>query len=224
MLNTVEALKNFAADYSKSVVNKTGYLPQVIHDSEWVSPCEQNDADDGVLVQWQWCEQPEPLNFSDLEQALEITFHQDIKDYYGAIYSGALFASLDRAVDGEQVAEPLQIELLQMWNQQDFERLGENFVGHILMQKKLKLEHTIFIGCVVNSEKMISVDNASGEVIIETAGDKNRLVVAGSLNEFLTLIKPLTEPEQEDEYQAPTEQKAGLLPRLKEIFNSLRGR
>lgn len=223
MLNTVEALKNFAADYSKSVVNKTGYLPQVIHDNEWTSPCEQNDANDGILVQWQWCEQQEKINFGDIEQALELTFHQDIKDYYGAIYSGALFASF---TDGQatELQIELQIELLQIWNKQDFDRLGENLVGHILMQKKLKLDHTVFIGCVVNSEKMISLDNVTGEVIVETAGDKNRTVLASSLCEFLTLVQPLPEPEKELAYQAPIQIKAGLLPRLKEIFNSLRGR
>jgi SecY interacting protein Syd len=214
MLNTADVLKQFVADYSKAVANKTGLLPQVCHDPQWCSPCEQSEVKEGEMVSWQWQNQGGSLNFNDLEQALELSFHPDIKAYYNSIYCGPVFASVEQQ----------QIELLQVWNDQDFERLSQNIIGHILMQRRLKQDYTVFIGCIVNGEQMLCIDNQTGQIILEVAGDKKRTVLAQSLAEFLTQAQPLTEPEPELAYQEPQALKAGLMPRLKEIFNSLRGR
>lgn len=214
MLTTAQALRQLAADYSKAVANKTGFLPQVCHDQQWRSPCEAEPVNDGEMVQWQWQNQSGQLNFSELENALELSLHGDIKQYYNSIYSGPLFVTFD-----EQ-----QIELLQVWNDDDFDRLKHNIIGHILMQRRLKLDHTVFIGCVINSEKMLSIDNQSGELILEVAGNKQRTTLANSLSEFLTQAPVLVEPEAEQQYQAAEPLKVGLMPRLKEIINSLRGK
>jgi len=214
MLNTADSLKQFAGDYSKTVVNKTGLLPQVCHDPQWASTCEFSDGIEGEMLQWQWQNQTNELSFSDLEGALELRFHPAVVDYYNTIYSGSLFATFRQH----------QIELLQIWNSDDFERLSQNIIGHILMQRRLKHQHTVFIGCVVNGQQMVSIDNDSGEIVLEIPGDKKRTPLCGSLSEFLSQATPLAEPEPELEYQEPVPLKVGLMPRLKEIFDSLRGK
>lgn len=214
MLTTSQALKQLIDDYSKAVANKTGLLPQVCHDEQWASPCETEQVADGEMVQWQWLEQSGLHNFDVLEKALELTLHPDIKEYYTAIYAGSLFVAVD----------DLQIEMLQVWNEQDFEHLSHNIIGHILMQRRLKLDYTVFIGCVINSDQMLCVDNQTGELLLEVAGSRERKIIAKSLSDFCCWTQVLVEPDPEQEYQAPPPLKVGLIPRLKEIFNSLRGR
>ena len=71
---------------------------------------------------------------------------------------------------------------------------------------------------------MLSIDNQSGELILEIAGNTQRTTVSDSLSDFFNRAQVLVDPEPEREYQAPEPLKVGLMPRLKEIFNSLRGK
>lgn len=214
MLTTAQALQQFAEDYSKAIVNETGFLPQVCHDEQWSSPCERNEALHGQTIQWQPQQRSVAIGFENIEQALEIPLHQDIKAYYGTMFSGSLFAQFN----------DWQVELLQVWNDQDLDNLSGNIIGHILMQRKLKQSHTVFIGCLINSEKMLCIDNEKGQVVIETAGNKQREVVADSLLSFFDTAIVLANPESEEAYQQPVEIKAGLMPRLKEVMKSLFGK
>lgn len=214
MLTTAQVLAQFAADYSKTIVNETGFLPQVCHDSDWQSPCEVGEVSDVGDIQWQYVKRDQEYSFENIEQALEMTLHHDVISYYGSGFGASMFVTVK-----EQ-----QIELLQVWNEDDLTRLCENLIGHLLMQRKLKLSPSIFIGCLVNSEKMLSIDNNSGEVIIEIAGNKEREVVACSLIEFFEKAQVLVNPESESDYQAPNELKAGLMPRLREVMRSLLGK
>jgi len=214
MVTTAQALAQFAQDYSKACENETGNLPQVIHDETWRSPCELANGVEAELIHWKACEQLSQHDFSAVEDALEITFHDDIKSFYGSLYSASLFGTFDNQ----------QCELLQVWNADDMERLCKNMVGHVLMQRKLKQSHTLFIGCLVNSEKMLCIDNETGAVIAEIPGQDKREELAPSLVSFLSQLQPLVTPDSELEYQAPIEIKAGLMPRLKELMRSLFGK
>jgi len=214
MVTTAQALAQFAQDYSKACENETGNLPQVTHDETWRSPCEATNAREGDLIEWQACEQLPHHDFSAVEEALEITFHDDIKSFYATQYSASLFGNFN----------DLQCELLQVWNADDMERLSTNIVGHILMQRKLKQSYTIFIGCLVNCEKMLSIDNETGAVLAEIPGQDNRQELAPSIVSFLSQLQPLVTPDSELEYQAPIEIKVGLMPRLKELMRSLLGK
>lgn len=214
MSNTTQALAQFAQDYTKACENETGKLPQVTFDESWRSPCEVSDSLDDEKVSWEPFVQTTPFNFSDIENALEFTLHHSVKDFYSHLFSGFLYGQW----------QTHQLVLIQCWNDDDIKRLCENIIGHILMQRKLKQSHTVFIGSVINSEKMLCVDNASGEVVLETPGNDKREVVADSLVDFLEQLTPLTVPEEELAYQAPVEIKPGLMPRLREVMRSLLGR
>jgi len=214
MLTTAQGLAQFAADYSKAITNETGFLPQVCHDPQWTSPCEIGSGVEGEDIQWQYHSRAELFNFDNIEHALELTLHHDIISYYGGGFGGSMFVAF-----GEQ-----QIELLQVWNEEDLTRLCENMIGHLLMQQKLKFSPTMFIGCFVNSEMMLCIDNNSGEIISEIAGNKERKVLAPCLLTFLEQAVVVVNPETELAYQEPIAIKAGLMPRLKEVMKSLLGK
>lgn len=84
-----------------------------------------------------------------------------------------------------------KLTLLQTWSQDDFRRVQENLIGHLVTQKRLKLPPTLFIATQENELEVISVCNLSGEVIKETLGTRNRTVLAVTLAEFLTQLNPL---------------------------------
>ena len=212
--SAVELLGLFAEQYNKVVRDKTGSLPQIAQDPDWPSPCEQGEADSGQMIGWQPVRRKKQADFSGLENAMELTLHPSVVDYYGHYYSGPLLGMLAER----------ELELLQIWNKDDQDRLQQNIIGHLLMQKKLKHSPTVFIGCVHNSEQMVSIDNETGAVVLEVAGVRERQVIAGSLSDFLKALQPLAELAPEQAYQAPKSVDVGLMPRLKEIWRSLLGR
>lgn len=212
--SAVELLGQFAEHYIKVVREKSGSLPQIDHDPDWSSPCEVGEADSEQQIGWQPVTRKQSVGFSQVEEAMDITLHPSVSDYYGHYFSGPLAATIAGRV----------IELLQVWNEDDDDRLRQNIIGHLLMQKKLKHSPTVFIGCIHNSEQMISIDNVSGAVIIEVAGVRERQTLAASLADFLAELAPLAELPAEEDYQPPRDIDVGLMPRLREIWRSLLGR
>ena len=121
-------LKNALAGSGKSYLS-------TIHDEQWPSPCEKGEAGDGQEIFWDVYSLEEPLDFTNIEQALDLTIHQSLKDFFGWFYSDNLAAKTE---DGA-------LELLQPWNSDDFERLQENLIGHVLMKQKLKQEMQLML-------------------------------------------------------------------------------
>jgi SecY interacting protein Syd len=191
-LNTKSALTRFVTDYQAAYPQLTE-----IFDSEWRSPCECGepflDAEGIQQVPWQ------PLarrldtqfhhDFVGLERALEITVHQDIKDYYAGYWSGGLEADAPQG----------PVSLIQLWNAEDADRLIENLLGHALAKRRARSPFTVFFACTEeDSELFLSVDNTSGAVVLEKPGYKPIETVAGSLAEFLCALTPAP-PERHPE-------------------------
>ena len=65
-------------------------------------------------------------DFHNVEHALSLSLHGDIHPFYGQFYSAPLMFT----------SEWGEGELLQAWNQQDFEYLQQNMIGHLMMKKK----------------------------------------------------------------------------------------
>ncbi len=85
----------------------------------------------------------------------------------------------------------IKLTLLQTWSEDDFRRVQENLIGHLVTQKRLKLPPTLFIATLEEELEVISVCNLSGEVCKETLGTRKRAHLASNLAEFLNQLKPL---------------------------------
>ncbi len=161
--------------------------PQLVDpfDPQWRSPCETEEpftSADGVqLVSWRPTRRAFADDFAGLERALEAPIHADIKAYYGAFWSGGLEATAD---DGH-------VSLILLWNPSDAERLVENLIGHALAKRRARTPFTVFFACTEpESELFLSVDNATGAVVLEAPGAKPLRTVAPSLTVFLRGLVP----------------------------------
>ncbi len=168
--------EQFIANYQQ---NNAGELPTTEFDEQWLSPCTNEKFSDD-LCRWQPVAIEtliakelimQPLSFSNVEQALSLELHPDIKTYFTTVFS----ESIDT-----QCAEG-NLSLLFAWNEDDFSRLQENIIGHIMMKQRLKQAETVFFAVTDEEDIIISVDNVSGEVWAERVGCKPHKKVAGSL-------------------------------------------
>ena len=156
-----------------------------VFDPAWRSPCEVGNPirrEDGIeVVRWQPLRRRYADDFAGLENALEVPVHPDIKAYYGAYWSGGLEAE---APDGH-------VSLIFLWNQQDTDRLVENLIGHALAKRRAKSPFSVFFACTdPNSELFLSVENNTGQVLLERPGYKPVRTVANSLAAFLATLTP----------------------------------
>jgi SecY interacting protein Syd len=128
---------------------------------EWVSPCEIDR--DQNWVYWRPLAQTHPVSFRGLENAIEAPIHPDISAFYSTFWAGPI----------ETMSREGHVSLIQLWNEKDFERLVGNLVGHYLEQTRAKREFTVFFATTEpDSELFLSIDNASGQVMLEEPGKK----------------------------------------------------
>lgn len=151
------------------------------YDPDWHSPCECSDEDDQGLVQWRPVKRESADDFAGLEAALACQVHADIKAYYGSFWSGTV----------EAVAEEGLVNLLFLWNAEDGDQLVENMIGHALQKQRQRLPLTLFFACTEpDSELFLSLDNQSGEVLLEHPAKAPIKTVAPSLVDFINRLTP----------------------------------
>ena len=139
--NLGQILRTLSEQYIGKYAEVHGHLPKTEYDEQWRSPCEQGKADEESCY-WQptfindldaTTIDHEQLTFTNVESALSIDLHPDIKNYFTCMFSADLDA----------VCQEGQLSLLFAWNLEDFQRLQENIIGHILMKQRLKQAETI---------------------------------------------------------------------------------
>lgn len=176
---TALALKDFTTRYCDDWQEKRHSWPLSEELYGVPSPCIISTTQDAVY--WQ----PKPFdgepNVNAVERAFDIVVQPAIHAFYTTQFAGDMHA---RFADET-------LTLLQTWSADDFRRVQENLIGHLVTQKRLKLSPTLFIATQENELDVISVCNLSGEVVKETLGTRNRRVLAASLADFLTQLKPL---------------------------------
>ena len=178
--SVTEALVTFVDHYEKSHDTLA-----IEHDPAWPSPCELGEPyeENGrLLTRWHPVRRHQAADdFASIERALEVTVHPDVRDYYAAFWSAGLEAE---APDGH-------VSLLQLWSPADGERLVENVVGHALAQRRAKAPFSIFFACTEeDSELFLSVDNETGQVVLEAPGKQPLRTIAASLCEFIDTLVP----------------------------------
>lgn len=143
------------------------------------SPCITHTDADSV------CWQPQPFlpaaDLSAVERALEISLHPDIHAFYTTQFSG----------DMPAISGSTKLTLLQAWSEDDFQRVQENLIGHLVTQKRLKLSPTLFLATTEDEMEVISLCNLTGEVLLEKIGTRKRNVLSSSLTAFLNTLDPL---------------------------------
>ncbi len=178
-----ELVWQFSQDYLQAYQDRFQHLPITQKDEDWSSPCEQGVHEE-IFSLWQPIKMAQVLMFDNVEAALEIKLHADIKDYFTTIYSDSLDAS---CVEGD-------LSLLFAWSEKDFARLQENIIGHILMKTKLKQKLTIFFALTDDDDHIISLDNDTGSVWVEKVGREPHKKIAETLAEFMSHLTPRIPP------------------------------
>ena len=148
-------------------------------DPEWRSPCEVHQ--DNGLTYWRPVPQSPTVSFYGLENALEVPIHPDIQTYYQACWSGTLEAD----------SEEGQVSLIQLWNEEDFERLIANLIGHALNKQRTRAGFTVFFANTdPDSELFLSIDNETGAILLEEPGSRPLRQVESDIGTFLRRLTP----------------------------------
>ena len=126
MSNVSNVLTELHERYQRMYTD-AGLLPRTDYIKEWDSPCYSGSVE-GEEVAWQPIVQQPPLDFSNVEDALALTIHKDLKDFFAGFWAGDLQVRF----------RDLSFTLLQVQSQQDAERLQQNLIGHVLMKQRLK--------------------------------------------------------------------------------------
>ncbi|WP_404339368.1 SecY-interacting protein [Pseudoalteromonas mariniglutinosa] len=178
-MSVAKRLVQLHQQFSEKTVQNTQKRPLIMHDEHWPSPCEVGEVDEQGYIQWQSILQQPAGTLDDLAKALDITFSSELNTLYGHLFGGNIFAS----IDGHQ------IELLQVWNKDDFDLLQQNITGHVLMKRKLKQPETVFIGLTDQDDLLVSVLIDTGEVCLEYVGKNTHHVLAPTIEAFLQALE-----------------------------------
>jgi len=135
-----------------------------------------------AVIEPPWRRQSPPARFDDLEQALELELHPDIAVLYGGHFGPDL----------PLWWHSLPLTLIQCEDEHDLCRLQQNLIGHVLMQRRLKLADTLFIASVPHDNFVISLVNQTGEIVLEQLGRGPIKRLARDLGTFLDEVGPRT--------------------------------
>lgn len=172
-------VEKLLTDYVEAFEAKYQHLPVTESDTDWPSACEIDAFGEGTIT-WQPSKINEALSFDNIEQALELSLHKDIKAFFTCFYSESVDFSCEEG----------NLSLLFPWSEKDFSRLQENIIGHLLMKQKLKQQETVFFALTDEDDLILSVINDTGEVWVERVGKAPHKKVANSLSEFLATLTP----------------------------------
>ncbi len=181
-LSIEQALDQFIERWYQEKSDNDPKALEMDYDSEWPSSCflQIDNKEQGAMYQWQPQKQAAQDMFERLSDALETPIHPDLIAYYTRYWSYHLSAH----------SEEGELELLQVWNQQDMERLRGNLLGHALDQKKRKLPLSFFFAITFPDEGMLCINNDNGEVWYEMPGKKPVRKIADNLSDFLQRLNP----------------------------------
>lgn len=171
------ALKEFTDKYCHRWIQQCGHPPASSELYGVPSPCIQQTVGEAIY----WMPQPFTLakNFDAIERALDLQLQPAIVAWYTSQFAGDMYVN----IGGKDCT------LLQTWSEDDFLRVQENLIGHLVMKRRLKQTPTLFIATTASEMDVISVCNLSGEVILEQPGTRKREVLAKDLAAFVDALE-----------------------------------
>ncbi len=153
-------------------------------DEQWPSPAESDQPNDDGWVNWRPILQNRSNDLSGLMDGLGLQANSQLECFYCRYFGDNLNASTARG----------NLQLLLPWNQDDFIRLQENLIAHVMMKRRLRQSETLFFAVTDEEDFILSVINATGEVALEQVGKEPQEILAANLAEFLDSLNP--EPYQ----------------------------
>ena len=155
--------------------------PRIEPDADWPSPCEF--IIDNVTY-WQPVLQSDHVahanRFDNVGVAMELDINEQYAEFFSLYFSEGISAKHEKG----------ELTLLQAWSQDDFERLQQNLIGHLMMKKKLKQQPTLFFAVTDQDDLNIVVNNITGQVCLEYVGKEPHEVLADDLASFLESCQP----------------------------------
>lgn len=154
-------------------------------DKDWNSPCFQTqgtpDIDNNEELEWHPFLRTDKASLHNLEEALEIKIPADLQVLFCRYYSHDLNAKADYG----------NLTLLQVWNEDDFDRLQKNLIAHVLMKRRLKQEDTLFFALTDEEDYILSIVLKTGAVMLEKVGKEPHREIAPNLADFIAQLSPL---------------------------------
>ena len=148
-------------------------------DPEWSSPCTYGTPDENGEVHWKPVAMDTAPDFRSLEAVIGEPLHPDLKAFYGSYWAGKV-----QARHGEEV-----VLLQTVWNPEDLNRTQAAIADHVQSRRAaLGGTATVFVAST-ESDFFHSVDNRTGEVLLEEPGFAPQGIAAPSLIEFLAALR-----------------------------------
>lgn len=148
-------------------------------DPEWPSPCEYGTPDENGEVHWKPAAMDTAPDFGSLEAAIGEALHPDLKSFYGSYWSGEV-----QARHGKEV-----VLLKTVWNPEDLSRTQKAIASHVRSRRAALGGTATVVVASTDSDFFYSVDNTTGEVLLEEPGFPPHGITAPSLGEFLTALR-----------------------------------
>lgn len=142
------------------------------------SPCLVKLNGSAIPSYWQPVKIESTLTLFKVEQGVELTLHPDIHAFYGSQYSADMSVKWNHH----------SITLLQVWNEEDFEGLQQNIIGHLLTQQRLKFKPSVFIATTNSEWEVISICNLTGSVMLENISNNKREILSENVALFLSQL------------------------------------
>ena len=163
-----------------SLAEENGF-PVIEHDSNWPSPCEftQDEKTHWKPVSMK-THSDRTFSFANVEEALGLTINPQFDAFFTLYFADGINAHHENG----------QLQFLQAWSEEDFDRLQQNLIGHLLMKHKLKQPPTLFFAVTEEDDLNLVVNNETGEVCLEYVGKEPHKTVAADLASFITASTP----------------------------------
>lgn len=178
MVETANALRNFTTNYCQQWQQQYGHAPESEALYSVPSSCIITTRETSVL--WQPQRFTLPQNLDAVSHALDLALQPAITAWYTTQFAGDMTARLG--------TRPLT--LLQVWSEDDFIRIQENLIGHLVMKRRLKQSPTLFIATTDSELEVVSLCNLRGEVILEQLGTNKREILSEDVPSFLNALQP----------------------------------
>lgn len=148
----------------------------VEYDPEWPSPCVAMSHCAGDEIEWHAVPMTSAPDFTGIEIQLGVKIHPDVKDFYGSFWTGP--------IESEHLGET--VFLLGVWNQESLNSTLSEIASHVISRRQalVGLPDSIFVAGT-ETDLFFSVNNVTGEVLLEEPGYAPIRSVAPSLSYFL---------------------------------------